>query len=57
MGGLDSNNGCKLKNKTNIKTVLWVEPLPYNWMYMTVGQQTGFIEGGPHRAGAYICTS
>jgi hypothetical protein len=57
MGGLDSNNGCKLKNKTKITTTLWVEPLPYNWIYTSVGQQTGFIEGGPHRAGAYMCAS
>jgi hypothetical protein len=57
MGGLDSNNGCKLKTKTNIKTAPWVEPLPYNWIYTSVGQQTGSIEGGPHRAGAYMCAS
>jgi hypothetical protein len=56
MGGLDSNTGCKFKNKTKIKTVLWVEPLPYNRIYTSVGQQTGFIEGGPHQAVAYICT-
>jgi hypothetical protein len=39
--------------KPIIKTVLWVKPLPYNWSYMSVGQQTGFIEGGPLRARTY----
>jgi hypothetical protein len=57
MVGLDNNNGCKLKDKTNRKTNLWVEPLPYNRIHTSVGQQTRFIEGGPHRAGAYICAS
>jgi hypothetical protein len=43
MGGLD-NNGCKLKNKTNRKTNLWVGPLPYDRIYTSVDQQTEFIE-------------
>ena len=29
--------------KINIKIVLWVEPLPYNWIYTGAGQQAGFI--------------
>jgi hypothetical protein len=48
---------ANFRNKIDIKTVLWVDPLPYNWIYTSVGQQTGFIEGGPLRAGAYKCAS
>jgi hypothetical protein len=48
---------ANFRNKIDIKTVLWVEPLPYNWIYTSVGQQTRFIEGGPLRAGAYKCAS
>jgi hypothetical protein len=29
--------------KPIIKIVLWVEPLPYNRSYTSVGQQTGFL--------------
>jgi hypothetical protein len=43
--------------KICIRTVLWVEPLPYNLIYSGAGQQVGFIEGGPPRAGAYKCAS
>jgi hypothetical protein len=39
-------------NKVHIRTVLRVEPLPYNWIYTSVGQQTGYIEGRPPWAGA-----
>jgi hypothetical protein len=43
--------------KPIIKIVMWVEPLPYNRSYTSVGQQTGFIEGEPLWAGAYKCAS
>jgi hypothetical protein len=29
--------------KIHIRTVLWVEPLPYNSIYTDAGQQAGFI--------------
>jgi hypothetical protein len=43
MGGLDKNNGCKIKqNKTTIKQI-WGESSLYNLMFMSVNQQTGFM--------------
>jgi hypothetical protein len=36
-----------LEVKSAKKTALWVEPLPYNRIYMRAGQQTGRIEGRP----------
>jgi hypothetical protein len=57
MGGETVIMVANFRNKINIKTVLWVEPLPYNWIYMSVGQQTSFIEGGPLWASAYKCAS
>jgi hypothetical protein len=44
MGGLDKNNGCKLKkNKTTIKQIWGGESSLHNLMFMSVNQQTGFI--------------
>jgi hypothetical protein len=43
MGGLDRNNGCKLKrNKTTIKQI-WGGSSPHNLMFMSANQQTGFM--------------
>jgi hypothetical protein len=55
MGGEIVIMVANFRNKIDIKTVLWVEPLPYNWIYTSVGQQTGFIEDRPLQAGAYKC--
>jgi hypothetical protein len=57
MGGETVMMVAYFRNKINIKTVMWVEPLPYNWIYMSVGQQSGFTKVGPLRAGAYKCAS
>jgi hypothetical protein len=57
MGGEIVITIANFMNKVHIRIVLRVEPLPYNWIYTSVGQQTGYIEGGPPRAGAYKCAS
>jgi hypothetical protein len=36
MGGETVIMVANFRNKINIKTVLWIEPLPYNWIYTSV---------------------
>jgi hypothetical protein len=44
MGGLDKNNGCKLKqNKTITKQIWGGESSLYNLVFMSVNQQIGFM--------------
>jgi hypothetical protein len=58
MGGLDKNNGCKLKqNKTTIKKIWGGESSLHNFDVHERKPPDRVYEGGPHRAGVHICES
>jgi hypothetical protein len=43
MGGLDKNNGCKLKQNKTITKQIWGESSLHNLVFMSVNQQTRFM--------------